>query len=219
MRSFVLGASAGRHRCVLVASLAAALGLSACGGEAAPAGEAPTEVEVEPRAELAAVPDSRLITHAFEPSTPNPAGLAYVEFVADVHERADLAKDPETQAEILADGLERAVPEGVAEAEVLHLELAARLGEVQLDLDAPQKAQRALVDLVAPSRSLPLDRASAHALTVLGDAAHHGGDDALAAGSYARAVRMMSMLADDLAERAGVADSGAPTDATDGGTP
>lgn len=207
-------------------------GLLSCGGspstDAEPRGVAVGGLDEATQAGSDETPDARLITHAFEPSTPTPAGLAYVEFVADVHERADLADDTQTRAEILADGLERAAPEGLAEAEVLRLELAARLGELHLELDDADAAQRAIAPLVPTSRSLPLDRASAHALTVLGDAAHQRGEDALAAGSYARAVRMMSLLADDLAERAGVTDSPAPTDptdptdpseATEGGTP
>ena len=52
--------------------------------------------------------------------------------------------------------------------------------------------------MLAPERSLPLDRATARALVVLGDAAISTGDDALAAGSYARAIRMMSLLRQEL---------------------
>jgi len=199
-----------RPRLALFAIAFAAIGVAACSSSTvddagdprtdAVEAKAPTESSADAR------PDARLVTHAFEPSTPTEAGLAYVEFVADVHERADLAEDLDVQAEILADGLDRAPPEGVAEGEVLQLELGARLCETHLERGSPQAARDALVDMLDPQRSLPLDRASAHALTALGDAAKASDDDALAAGSYARAVRMMSLLADDLAEKAGVGD-------------
>jgi hypothetical protein len=55
-----------------------------------------------------------------------------------------------------------------------------------------------LFPMLAPERSLPLDRASARALVVLGDAAAQLHDDALAAGSYARAIRVMSLLRQEL---------------------
>lgn len=164
-------------------------------------GEAETRVEAP-----SAVPDARLVTHAFEPSTPTRAGLEYIEQVAAAHERADEAATDQTRVEILAAALELDPPPASAEAEVLRLELAARLCETQLALGEPEDARDLLAAMLAPKRSLPLDRASAHALTVLGDAAQATGDDALAAGSYARAVRMMSLLADDLAEKAGVGD-------------
>jgi len=100
---------------------------------------------------------------------------------------------------VLRDALALPVPGGLPEAEPLRLELAARLCEtlaeqpggvpVALDLLAP---------MLDPERSLPVDRSSARALVVLGDLAARSGDDALAAGSYARAIRVMSLLRQEL---------------------
>jgi hypothetical protein len=61
-----------------------------------------------------------------------------------------------------------------------------------------QVARDVLEPLLEPRDSLPMDRASARALVVLGDAARETGDDALAAGSYMRAIRMMSVLRQEL---------------------
>ena len=115
------------------------------------------------------------------------------------HARADAAEDAELRATALRQALALPLPADLPEAEPLRLELAARLCEtlaeqpggvpVALDLLAP---------MLDPERSLPVDRASARALVVLGDLAVESGDDALAAGSYMRAIRVMSLLRQEL---------------------
>ncbi len=91
------------------------------------------------------------------------------------------------------------MPAGLAEAEILRLDLAARLGEELMSTDAgARSAPELLAPMLAVERSLPLDRAIARALVVLGDAAVKTGDDALAAGSYARSIEMMSLLRQEL---------------------
>lgn len=143
-------------------------------------------------------PDARLSTHAVEPSTPTPAGLAYVESVAAVQTEAETFSGP-TRVRALQRGMALPVPAGLAEAEILRLDLAASLGEALLE--QPDGAYTA-IDLLRPmvdvEDSLPLDRASARALITLGDAAAQVEDDALAAGSYARAIRLMSLLRQEL---------------------
>jgi hypothetical protein len=152
--------------------------------------------EAEPASEGAL--DATLRTHAVEPSTPSAAGLAYIETMAGVHARSEEA-DPAARVSILREGLAVPVPAGLAEAEILRLDLAAALAESLVD--QPEGAQVA-IDLLEPmlpvSRSLPLDRATARALVALGDAAAQVGDDALAVGSYARAIRLMSLLRQEL---------------------
>ncbi|HWB75047.1 MAG TPA: hypothetical protein VG755_08820, partial [Nannocystaceae bacterium] len=153
----------------------------------------PEPTDDEARAGVA--PDARLTTHRVESGNPTAAGLAYLEAVARAHEEADRAGDPEDRAAALRRGLALPVPAGLNEAEVLRLELTTRLcetlgereGGVALALDILQP-------MLAPDRSLPLDRASARALVTLGDLAVDAGDDALAMGSYMRAIRVMSSM-------------------------
>jgi hypothetical protein len=158
--------------------------------------------EVSPDADEradAGSPDARLRTHEISASAPTPEGLAYLEAIADAHAQADAAQDAERRAAALRQGLALPVPAGLTEADPLRLELAARLCEtlaeepsgipVALDLLAP---------MLDPERSLPVDRASARALVVLGDLAVETGDDALAAGSYMRAIKVMSLLRQEL---------------------
>ncbi len=143
--------------------------------------------------------DNRLRTHAVATRAPTPQGLAWLEAVADAHARADAAERAEDRAAALRQALALPVPADLPEAEPLRLELAARLCEtlaespsgvpVALDLLAP---------MLDPDRSLPLDRASARALVVLGDVAVEAGDDALAASSYSRAIKVMSALREEL---------------------
>lgn len=143
-------------------------------------------------------PDATLRTHAVAPSTPTAEGLAYLRAVADAHGRAD-ALHAEARVRALRAGLALPVPADLAEAEVVRLDLAARLGE---QLMATPHGARTARDLLSPmlgvQRSLPLDRATARALVVLGDAAANTGDDALAAGSYARSIEVMSLLRQEL---------------------
>ena len=124
--------------------------------------------------------------------------MAYVRAVADVLRRAEAAEGDE-RVQILRRGLSLPVPAGLPEAEILRMELAATLGETLVE--RPHGSQVAY-DLLAPmlpvERSLPMDRATARALIALGDAAVDLERDAVAAGSYARALRMMSLLRAEL---------------------
>lgn len=152
----------------------------------------------EPRASARKAPDATLRTHAIAPSTPTPEGLAYLRAVADAHARADRAQG-EARVRALREGMALPVPAGLAEAEIVRLDLAARLGEALMDAPNGARAARDLLGpMVAVDRSLPLDRATARALVVLGDAAAKTGDDALAAGSYARSIEVMSLLRQEL---------------------
>jgi hypothetical protein len=146
-------------------------------------------------------PDATLRTHAVAPSHPTAEGLAYLRAVARAHEQADAAQG-EARVEHLRQGLALPVPAGLGEAEILRLDLAARLGEELLAASPGSSGAVAARELLAPmlavDRSLPLDRAAARALVVLGDAAARTGDDALAAGSYARSIEVMSLLRQEL---------------------
>jgi hypothetical protein len=143
-------------------------------------------------------PDARVQTHVVLPSTPTPAGLAYIEAVAGVHTRADAASEA-AAVSILRGGLALPVPAGLGEAEILRLELATRLAQTLLQTsEGVPVAIDVLSPMLRPGDSLPLDRATARALVVLGDAAGKSGNDALAAGSYARAIRVMSLLRQEL---------------------
>ena len=145
-------------------------------------------------------PDGTLKTHEILASRPTAAGLAYLQAVAAIHREAD-GQSGEAQVATLRRGLGLVVPAGLPEAEILRLELASRIATVWLDPiheDGPAKAKDLLAPMLDPSRSVPLDRASAEALVLLGDAAARTGDDALAAGTYARSIRMMSILRQEL---------------------
>ncbi|MBC8073047.1 MAG: hypothetical protein IAG13_32290, partial [Deltaproteobacteria bacterium] len=105
----------------------------------------------------------------------------------------------QTRAAALRRGLALPVPAGLGEAEVLRLELATRLCENLGERDdGVAVALDILVPMLDPERSLPLDRASARALVTLGDLAVDAGDDALALGSYMRAIHVMSSLRREL---------------------
>lgn len=179
---------------VLVAALVVVSGCDDAGDDAG-------EGEVV-RAEVQSTPDGTLETHEIVPSTPTAEGLAYMQAVAAIHRDAD-AQSGEAQVATLQRGLALAVPAGLPEAEVLRLELASRIAAVWLesaraDPTGPARAKDLLAPMLEPSRSVPLDRASAEALVLLGDAATRTGDDALAAGTYARSIRMMSILRQEL---------------------
>ena len=143
-------------------------------------------------------PDARLQTHAVIAGDATAEGLAYIESIADVHRRADAS--PDRSAEILREGLEVSLPPNDGgELEILRLELAARLCEnLHEQPGGAAEAVEVLSPMLSPERSLPLHRSTARALVALGDAAVKTGDDALAAGSYMRAIRMMSMLREEL---------------------
>ncbi len=142
--------------------------------------------------------DETLEVHAVAPSTPTAEGLAYLQAVSDLHARAD-AVQGELRIRVLRQGLAVPVPAGLGEAELLRLDLAARLAEELLARPQGARAARDLLTpMLTPDRSLPLDRASARALIVLGDAAVETGDDALAAGSYWRSIQVMSLLRQEL---------------------
>lgn len=141
--------------------------------------------------------DTRLQTHAVLPGTPTADGLAYIQAIVDAHADAD-ATDPERATAILLTALERDVPAGDGTLEILHLELAARASELLLDQGRAEQTLDLLEPLLATDRSLPLDRASARALVLLGDAAAKHGDHALAMSSYARALEVLSLLLEEV---------------------
>jgi hypothetical protein len=92
----------------------------------------------------------------------------------------------------------------LGEAEILRLELATRVAEALMETPQGSAVARdLLVPMLEPKRSLPLDRATARALIALGDLAAESGDDALAMGSYARAIRVMSLLREELGQELG----------------
>lgn len=163
------------------------------------------QVEADAQSEAQQAPSGELRTHEIVPSTPTAEGLAYIQAVAGVHREAD-GLQGSSRVEVLQRGLALEVPRGLPEAEVLRLELASRVATVWLQ--APEggsptpaeaaKAKALLQPMLDPAHSLPLDRSSAEALVLLGDAASRVGDDALAAGTYARSIRMMSILRQEL---------------------
>ncbi|MBX7084593.1 MAG: hypothetical protein K1X88_35635 [Nannocystaceae bacterium] len=178
--------------------LAAACGLAAIVGLGAMASGCDPDGD-DTLARQGEVPDKRLVTHRVVPGEATAAGLAYIEAIAAAHADADAYTDAEHRASALRRGLAVPVPAGMAEAEVLQLELAARLAEtLATHPDGVPVAIDLLEPMLAPERSLPLDRASARALVTLGDLAVASGDDALAAGSYFRAIRVMSSLRQEL---------------------
>ena len=161
----------------------------------------------------AVLPDATVQVHKALPATPSAAGLAYAKTLAGVHERADEAESrgasPSELASVLRDGVELAIPEPLRAGDnrlesdigVLRLELLARYCEHLVKVpDAAPEVQRLLEPVVASRRSLPLDRATGRALVVLGHAAYENGDDAMAVASYARAIRVMTMLQQELVQ-------------------
>ncbi len=140
-------------------------------------------------------PDDRLQVFWVGESTPSPARRAYVAAVARAEARAAAAPTARAREEILREALALPVPGGLDEAPVLRLELATALCETLRE--RPGGAELAvdiLSPMLDPGHALPLDRVTAGALVTLGDAAREVGRDALAAGSYARAIRILSML-------------------------
>lgn len=146
--------------------------------------------------------DARVVTHVVRTEAPTAEGLAYIEAVARIHGDADAAATGDDAGRMIAAlrrGLALPVPAKLAEAEVLRLELAARLAESLAQRpEGVAVALDILEPMLATERSLPRDRATARALVTLGDLAVAAEDDALAAGSYARAIRVMSSLRKEL---------------------
>lgn len=143
-------------------------------------------------------PDARIEVYDVQPSDPTPEGLAYLQSVAQVHARADEA-DPLERVRVLREGLAAPVPADLPEAEIARLDLGARLAETALEQPGGAVVARDVLEpMLDPGKTLPLDRATARALVALGDAAEKSGEDALAAGSYARAIRVMSLLREEL---------------------
>jgi hypothetical protein len=144
-------------------------------------------------------PDDRLTVHAVQVSTPSAARIAYVTSVAAAHDRADAASSDAARTRALREGLALPVPADLMEADVLRLELGTALCETLAR--QPQGIPAALgvlAPMLRPTKSLPLDRVTARALVTLGDTARDSGDDALAVASYARSIRIMSMLREEL---------------------
>lgn len=139
--------------------------------------------------------DTRLETHALLAGTPTAAGLAYVEAAALAHEQADAAGEGELDILLAAVELQRPTGDGIAEQ--MHYELLARSGELLLARGAAERALELLSPRLAPSISLPVDRATARCLVSLGDAAGQTGDLSLAMGSYARALDMLTLLLEE----------------------
>ncbi len=140
------------------------------------------------------------------------AERAYLGEILRAHEQADaaLAAGDEASARArLAEALAHPVAAG-DRAAIVRLDLAARYGELQTpDADGASETIRMLEPLLAIDQALPIDSATARALVVLGDAASRVDDHALAAGSYARSVRVMSKLRSLEAERLGLGDADA----------
>ncbi len=168
--------------CALVLTLGG-LGLWACDNDAS-----------EPASRI----DTRLETHSLLPGAPSEQGLAYIEAAANAHREADAIRDPEARAERLLIPLEAQRPADDGIAELAELELIARAAESLLEAGQHARVRELLEARVASDRSLPIDRSSARCLIALGDAAAKDGDHALAMGSYARALEMLSLLMEEI---------------------
>jgi hypothetical protein len=140
--------------------------------------------------------DTRLATHVPLDGEPTAAGLAYVQAIANAHQQAD--EDPTNARTILLTAVERTPPPGDGQAERLHYELLARTAELLLAEGKDIQALKLLAPRLDPGTSLPVDRATARCLVALGDAAAQGGDHALAMGSYARALEVLTLLLEEV---------------------
>jgi tetratricopeptide (TPR) repeat protein len=168
-------------RAMLLLAAALTLGVGACTEASEPE---PTSV------------DTRLVTHVPLDGEPTVTGLAYVQELANAHQRADDA--PARALEILLAAAELTPPPGDGPAERLHYELLARTAELLLAQGKDIQAFKLLAPRLDPEVSLPIDRATARCLVALGDAAAQGGDHALAMGSYARALEMLTLLLEEV---------------------
>ena len=142
--------------------------------------------------------DTRLETHAVIAGKPSTEGLAYVQAIVDAHKQADALTDRQARIDRLQLALELAPPPGDGTAELLRYELLARTSELMLEGGEAERALALLEPQLATSVSLPIDRASARCLVSLGDAAAQTGDHALAMGSYARALELLSLLLEEV---------------------
>jgi tetratricopeptide (TPR) repeat protein len=142
--------------------------------------------------------DTRLETHAVLAGTPSAEGLDYVRAVVDAHRDADSLDDRQARVDRLLAALEQQPPAQDGTAELLHYELLARTAELLLEAGEAERALALLEPRLSTSVSLPLDRASARCLVDLGDAAAQTGDHALAMGSYARALELLSLLLEEI---------------------
>lgn len=142
--------------------------------------------------------DTRLETHAVLAGKPSAEGLAYVQAVAEAHKHADALTDRQARIDRLLLALELEPPAGDGTAELLRFELLARTSELMLEAGEAERALALLEPQLATSASLPIDRASARCLVSLGDAAAQTGDHALAMGSYARALELLSLLLEEV---------------------
>lgn len=146
--------------------------------------------------DLDASPDARVELVAVDLDRASAASVAYLEALASAHAEADALVEDDRKAAlaILRSAWELETPDEDV-ARVNHLELSARMAEIMLQDDGGAVDAVALLrPMLDPQNTLPRDRSSARALVALGDAATAIDDDALAAGSYARAVRVMSAL-------------------------
>ncbi|MFO7561349.1 MAG: hypothetical protein R6X02_01795 [Enhygromyxa sp.] len=142
--------------------------------------------------------DTRLETHAVLPGTASAEGLAYVQAIVEAHRDADSLDDRQARVARLLAALEQQPPPADGTAQVLHYELLARTAELMLEAGEAERALALLEPRLGTSVSLPLDRASARCLVDLGDAAAQTGDHALAMGSYARALELLSLMLEEV---------------------
>jgi len=182
-----------RFRRTIAAGLRAGLVLTLLGSSACDKG-----VDVE----LDAAPDARLELIDVELGRASTATVNYVRAVGQAHAEADalLVDDRSAALDRLREAWQLTPPDEGA-ARTTYLELSARMAEIMLQEEGGAVDAVALLrPMLAPEIALPKDRSSARALVALGDAASGIEDDALAAGSYARAVRVMSALRKEMAQ-------------------
>ena len=142
--------------------------------------------------------DTRLEAHAVLAGKATSEGLAYVQAVVDAHQQADALVERQARIDRLLLALELELPPNDGTAEQLRYELLARTAELMLEGGEAERALALLEPQLATSVSLPIDRASARCLIGLGDAAVQTGDHALAMGSYARALELLSLLLEEV---------------------
>lgn len=143
--------------------------------------------------------DTRLEIYAVVPSSPTAESAAYFHAIGEIHSQADQAASDAAAVAILRRGLAVPAPAGVGETVLVRLELANRLCEtLARQPGAAVVALEVLTPMLAPDRPLPLDLTTARALVTQGDLAGQVRRDDLAVASYARAIRVMSMLREEL---------------------